>query len=157
MAENADVFCHALARRLVKARIEKSARVQKIGTITNEFAMQIINESIDQASAVREDAPELKAVAQSRESTDTAQDQTFESPLEWTSDARTRLNLVPAGFMRNITQSRVEQRAQEADLETINLEFAAQVIEDGRSLDNKVLGSYYQQDEQASEVGAEAK
>ncbi len=144
-------------RRNVKARIEKSARTQKIDTITNEFAMLIVNESIDDASAIREDAPELRAVSQSRGNADTAQGEAFESRFEWTTDARERLNLVPAGFMRNITQSRVEQRAQEADLETINLDFAAQVIEDGRSLANEVLGSYYQQDEQASEVGAQAK
>ena len=140
------------AGRNVKARIEKSARVQKIGTITNDFAMQIINESMNQASAVREDAPELRAVAQSRESADTSQEEAFESPLEWTPDARARLDLVPAGFMRNITQSRVEQRAQEADLTTINLDFAAQVIEEGRSLDNEVLGTYYQQDQKKNDT-----
>ena len=61
-------------------------------------------------------------------------------------EARERLNLVPSGFMRNITLSRVEQRAREANLTTINLEFAAQVIEKGRSLDNEVLGTYYQQE-----------
>ncbi|MDE0184652.1 MAG: universal stress protein [Candidatus Poribacteria bacterium] len=144
-------------RRNVKARIEKSARTQKIDTITNEFAMRIVNESMDDASAIREDAPELRAVSQARGTADPAQGEAFESPFEWTTDARERLNLVPAGFMRNITKSRVEQRAQEAALETINLEFAAQVIEDGRSLANEVLGSYYQQDEHAGEVGAQAK
>ena len=144
-------------RRNVKARIEKSARTQKIDTITNEFAMRIVNESIDDASAIREDAPELRAVSQARGAADAAHGEAFESSLEWTTDARERLNLVPAGFMRNITQSRVEQRAQEADLETINLEFAAQVIEDGRSLANEVLGSYYQQIEHADEAGVEAK
>ena len=111
----------------------------------------------DDASAIREDAPELRAVSQSRGTADTAQREAFESPFEWTTDARERLNLVPAGFMRNITKSRVEQRAQESNLATINLDFAAQVIEDGRSLDNEVLGSYYQQVEQNDEVGAEAK
>ncbi len=112
---------------------------------------------MDDASAIREDAPELRAVSQSREPDNTSQVETFESPFEWTADARERLNLVPTGFMRNITQSRVEQRAQEANLATINLEFAARVIEDGRSLDNEVLGNYYQQVEQADEVGVEAK
>ena len=65
------------------------------------------------------------------------------------------LNLVPAGFMRNITLSRVEQRAREADLTTINLEFAAQVIEEGRSLDNEVLGTYYQQESGTSKTETE--
>ena len=70
-------------RRNVKARIEKSARTQKISTITNDFAMRIVNESMNQASAIREDAPELKAVAQSRESSDTSQGETFESAFVW--------------------------------------------------------------------------
>ena len=139
-------------RRNVKARIEKSARTQKIDTITNEFAMNIINESMNQASAVREDAPELRADAQSRKSSDAAQEAAFESPFEWTADARQRLDLVPAGFMRNITKSRIEQRAQESSLEIVDLEFAARVIEDGRALDNEVLGTYYQQGKQASDT-----
>ena len=131
-------------RRNVKARIEKSARVKKIDTITNEFALEIINESIGEASALREDAPELKAAAQSRQSSGISQE-AFESPFEWTGDACKRLNLVPAGFMRNITQSRIEQRAQEVGITEIDLELTARVIEDGRSLDNEVLGTYYQQ------------
>ena len=49
-------------RRNVKARIEKSARSKKIGTITNAFATEIINDSMGEAAAVREDAPELRAV-----------------------------------------------------------------------------------------------
>ena len=78
-------------RRNVKARIEKSARTRKIGTITNDFAMRIVNESMDQASSVREDAPELKEAAQSRKSSDPTQGEAFESEFEWTPDARERL------------------------------------------------------------------
>ena len=137
-------------RRNVKARIEKSARTKKIDTITNEFAMKIVSENMDEAAAVREDAPELKALAQSRESASNSSPQ-LESPFEWTEDALQRLNQVPAGFMRNITQSRIEQRAQEASVEGIDLELTARVIEDGRSLSNEVLGDYYQQDGQARE------
>lgn len=134
-------------RRNVKARIEKSARTQKIDTITNEFALNIIEANMDEAASVREDAPELKAIAQSRQATDTPQSERIESSFTWTAEAIERLNQVPDGFMRNITQSRIEQRAQETNLETIDLEFTARVIEDGRSLANEVLGSYYQQDE----------
>ncbi len=132
-------------RRNVKARIEKSARSQKIGTITNEFATQIIDDSMGEAAAVREDAPELRAMQVQTESQDTERTENIESILEWTEDAVERLNLVPAGFMRNITQTRIEQRAQEAGISEISLDFAARVIEDGRSLANEVLGEYYQQ------------
>lgn len=134
-------------RRNVKARIEKSARSQKIGTITNAFATEIINDSMGEAAAVREDAPELRAVqAQTTDSQNAAEvGQSFESPVQWTQEAIERLNLVPAGFMRNITQTRIEQRAQEHNVTEVTLDFAARVIEDGRSLANEVLGQYYQQ------------
>ena len=136
-------------RRNVKARIEKSARSQKIGTITNAFATQIIEESMGEAAAVREDAPELRAVqTQTTDSENTEVLQGFESPVQWTAEAVERLNLVPAGFMRNITQTRIEQRAQENNIEQVTLDFAARVIEDGRSLANEVLGQYYQQPNQ---------
>ena len=135
-------------RRNVKARIEKSARSQKISTITNAFATEIINDSMGEAAAVREDAPELREV-QAQTGSQTAEViQGFESPVEWTKEAIERLNLVPAGFMRNITQTRIEQRAQENNVTQVTLDFAARVIEDGRSLANEVLGEYYQQPNQ---------
>ena len=136
-------------RRNVKARIEKSARSQKIGTITNAFATRIINDSMGEAAAVREDAPELRAMqTQASDSENISVTQGFESPVQWTEEAIERLNLVPAGFMRNITQTRIEQRAQENNIEQVTLDFAARVIEDGRSLANEVLGQYYQQPNQ---------
>ncbi len=134
-------------RRNVKARIEKSARSQKIGTITNDFVTEIINESMGEAAAVREDASELRAVRTRATNAESSAEvrQGFESPLQWTQEAIDRLNLVPAGFMRNITQARIEQRAQENNFTEVTLDFAARVIEDGRSLANEVLGQYYQQ------------
>ncbi len=131
-------------RRNVKARIEKSARSQKIGTITNTFATQIIDENMGEAAAVREDAPELRAVATTAQAQSKFHVDNFESPVHWTEDAMERLNLVPAGFMRNITKTRIEQRANETGIEQVTLDFAARVIEDGRSLANEVLGQYYQ-------------
>ncbi|MCE2415412.1 universal stress protein [Candidatus Poribacteria bacterium] len=135
-------------RRNVKARIEKSARSQKIATITNAFATEIIEDSMGEAAAVREDAPELRAVQAQTDAGNTEVVQDFESPVQWTEEAIERLNLVPAGFMRNITQTRIEQRAQENDVPQVTLDFAARVIEDGRSLANEVLGEYYQQPNQ---------
>ena len=135
-------------RRNVKARIEKSARSQKIATITNAFATEIIDDSMGEAAAVREDAPELRAVQAQTDAQNVDVVQGFESPVQWTEEAIERLNLVPAGFMRNITQTRIEQRAQENDVTQVTLDFAARVIEDGRSLANEVLGQYYQQSDQ---------
>ena len=135
-------------RRNVKARIEKSARSQKIATITNAFATQIIDDSMGEAAAVREDAPELRAVQAQTDARNAEIVQNFESPVQWTEEAIERLNLVPAGFMRNITQTRIEQRARENNVTQVTLDFAARVIEDGRSLANEVLGQYYQQPNQ---------
>ena len=135
-------------RRNVKARIEKSARSQKIATITNTFATEIIDDSMGEAAAVREDAPELRAVQAQSDAQSAEVVQGFESPVQWTEEAIERLNLVPAGFMRNITQTRIEQRAQENNVTEVTLDFAARVIEDGRSLANEVLGQYYQQPDQ---------
>ena len=94
-------------RRNVKARIEKSARSQKIGTITNAFATQIIDDSMGEAAAVREDAPELRAMQAQAETQNAEGTVSIESTLQWTEDAVERLNLVPDGFMRNITQTSV--------------------------------------------------
>ena len=135
-------------RRNVKARIEKSARSQKIATITNTFATEIIDDSMGEAAAVREDAPELRAVQAQTDARNAEVVQNFESRVQWTEEAIERLNLVPSGFMRNITQTRIEQRAQENDVPEVTLDFAARVIEDGRSLANEVLGQYYQQSDQ---------
>ncbi len=135
-------------RRNVKARIEKSARSQKIATITNTFATEIIDDSMGEAAAVREDAPELRAVQAQTDARNAEVVQGFESPVQWTEEAIERLNLVPAGFMRNITQTRIEQRAQENNVPQVTLDFAARVIEDGRSLANEVLGQYYQEPDQ---------
>ncbi len=135
-------------RRNVKARIEKSARSQKISTITNAFATEIIDDSMGEAAAVREDAPELREVQAQTGSQNAEVVQDFESSVKWTEEAVERLNLVPAGFMRNITQTRIEQRAQENNVTQVTLDFAARVIEDGRSLANEVLGEYYQQPNQ---------
>ena len=135
-------------RRNVKARIEKSARSQKIATITNTFATEIIDDSMGEAAAVREDAPELRAVQAQTDARNAEVVQNFESQVQWTEEAIERLNLVPSGFMRNITQTRIEQRAQENDVPEVTLDFAARVIEDGRSLANEVLGQYYQQSDQ---------
>ena len=108
------------------------------------FATQIIDDSMGEAAAVREDAPELRAMQAQAETQNAEGTVSIESTLQWTEDAVERLNLVPDGFMRNITQTRIEQRAQEAGVAQVTLDFAARVIEDGRSLANEVLGEYYQ-------------
>ena len=49
----------AYMRRRAKARIEKTARVRKLSTITRDFVLPIVNESIVEAEAIGA-APEPK-------------------------------------------------------------------------------------------------
>ena len=107
--------------------------------------LTLLTKAWGKPAAVREDAPELRAMQTQTESQNTQESNNFASTLQWTQKAIDRLNLVPEGFMRNITQTRIEQRANEAEITEITLDFAARVIEDGRSLANEVLGEYYQQ------------
>jgi nucleotide-binding universal stress UspA family protein/Zn finger protein HypA/HybF involved in hydrogenase expression len=108
---------NAYQRRRVKARVEKRARMTKIDTITLEFARQVIEEetgapleiaaSALSASAGQAAAPEAKLVARDDKKNPLI------STFEWTNEAAQRILRVPAGFMRNKTQERVEGLARE--------------------------------------------
>jgi nucleotide-binding universal stress UspA family protein len=118
---------NAYQRRRVKARVEKSARMKRLDTITLDFARQVIEEetgapleigrsasapeSSQSASAFAKasagPAPDAKLVARD------AHKNPLISTFDWTNDAVQRIFRVPAGFMRNKTQERVEELARE--------------------------------------------
>ena len=50
----------------------------------------------------------------------------------WATDAAARILRVPAGFMRNRTQQRIEQLASERSIATIDLALVEEGIEHGR-------------------------
>jgi nucleotide-binding universal stress UspA family protein len=121
---------NAYQRRRVKARVEKSARMKKLDAITLEFARQVIEEETGapldiQPGGFARPAPAGRAFgapgtgAPSAEGTESrliARDDKKNpliSTFEWTDDAAQRILRVPAGFMRNKTQERIEQLARE--------------------------------------------
>lgn len=121
-------------RRRAKARMEKLARVQGQGTVTLAVAQQIISEAA---------APLTPAPA----ALDTTPSETAAAPdagLTWTPQAEARLARVPAGFMREMTRSRVENLAQEKGQALVTLEITEEAIGMARQLMQESIGAYMQ-------------
>jgi hypothetical protein len=145
----------AYMRRRAKARIEKSARVRKLSTITRDFVQPIVHESIVEGEAIGA-APEPKkngakiaggrsaeavtAAAPPLPTTETIQLGTF----TWTQDAVNRLNRVPEGFMRDMTREKIEDYARHHDVPLVTLDVAEKGIEVGRQLMAEMIAGYSQ-------------
>jgi hypothetical protein len=147
-------------RRRAKARIEKSARVRKLSTITRDFVQPIVNESVVEGAAIgaspepgthgarnaggRPEEPETAAVAPLA-TTETIQLGTF----TWTKDALHRLNRVPEGFMRDMTREKIEDYARHHNVPLVTLEVAEKGIEVGRQLMAEMIAGYSQTNREA--------
>jgi nucleotide-binding universal stress UspA family protein len=64
------------------------------------------------------------------------------STFDWTSDATQRVFRVPAGFMRNKTQERIEEIARERDAATIDLALVEEGIELGKKMMAEMIATY---------------
>ncbi len=121
---------NAYQRRRVKARVEKRARMKKLDAITLEFARQVIEEEtgapleIQAPSASGRSASARPGEAGAEETASAAagdarliarddKKNPLISAFDWTNDAAQRILRVPAGFMRNKTQERIEELARE--------------------------------------------
>jgi nucleotide-binding universal stress UspA family protein len=98
-------------RRRAQARVEKNARIQSIDTISASFLDQVLNEKI-----VKEEASANTAL------NDYMGEAPDESRFTWTDKATQRLELVPAGFMRDNTKKRVPEYAASINETNITLE-----------------------------------
>lgn len=147
-------------RRRAKARIEKSAHGQKLATITFDLAAKFIEEEtgvlyeaapdVDLAEPDADDAPvnggatndpdghaedaELNLIARD------ANRNPLLSRYEWTDDAAARVLRVPAGFMRDRTQARVEELAAARGARTIDLELVEAGIAQGIEMMATMIG-----------------
>lgn len=61
--------------------------------------------------------------------------------IKWAEEARKRLERVPQGFMRNMTQSMIEKFAKEKGVNHITLEVAEEVIGDARKSMGGMMGA----------------
>ena len=64
------------------------------------------------------------------------------STFEWTADATQRIMRVPAGFMRNKTQERIEELARERAATTIDLALVEDGIEIGKKMMAEMISTY---------------
>jgi hypothetical protein len=141
----------------VKARVEKSARMKRLDAITLDFARQVIEEetgtpldipstSAPGASAsARASADESAGTNPSSEAKLVARDDKKNpliSTFDWTSDAVQRIFRVPAGFMRNKTQERIEELARERATASIDLALVEDGIEFGKKMMAEMIATY---------------
>jgi nucleotide-binding universal stress UspA family protein/Zn finger protein HypA/HybF involved in hydrogenase expression len=131
---------NAYQRRRVKARVEKRARMMKSDTITLDFARQVIEEETGTPLDIKSSAPptatEAKLVARDDKKNPLI------STFAWAEDATQRILRVPAGFMRNKTQERVEALARERSATTIDLGLVEEAIEIGKKIMAEVIAAY---------------
>ncbi len=64
------------------------------------------------------------------------------STFDWTEDAAKRILRVPAGFMRNKTQERIEELARERDVKGIDLALVEEGIEMGKQMMAEMIATY---------------
>jgi nucleotide-binding universal stress UspA family protein len=136
----------AYQRRRTKARVEKTARVRRLETITLDHVQDIIREELgnlpinverEQAVAA-EPVPQPQTEALPLVGTDEAGNE-LRSALSWEQDALTRMLNVPAGFMRERTQGRVEEVARESGADLVTLAMVEKGLERGRQMMNELL------------------
>jgi len=128
----------AYLRRRTRARIEKSARLRRLKTVTLEFAQKLIEEETGLPFAVspatRADGAEPVAEPEPGGRRLIARDEKRNplfSAFDWTEDATARILRVPAGFMRERTQARIEELAQQQGSQQVDLERVEAGIELG--------------------------
>jgi nucleotide-binding universal stress UspA family protein len=141
----------AYMRRRAKARIEKSARVRKLSLITRDFVLPIVRETLLEAEAIGA-APAAVGASMAHAQT-AATDAPMAAPVNavptvqlgdfaWTESAIARLHRVPEGFMRDITQQKIEAYARQQSQTTVTLEVAEAGIEIGRQLMAEMIAGY---------------
>ncbi len=149
---------NAYQRRRVKARVEKRARMMKLDAITLDFARQVIEEETGTPLDIQ--APSATglglAMADGQTAAASNENRSTEARLvarddkknplistfAWTDDAAQRILRVPAGFMRNKTQERIEDLAKERAATTIDLALVEDGIEIGKKMMAEMIATY---------------
>jgi nucleotide-binding universal stress UspA family protein len=125
----------AYQRRRAKARVEKSARVKRLPTVTLDFARRVIEEETGTPLALADATPAAPPGDDPAEPRLVARDgerNPLVSPLDWAPEAVERLFRVPVGFMRARTQARVEALAAERGTGRVDTALVEQALDQGR-------------------------
>jgi nucleotide-binding universal stress UspA family protein len=127
-------------RRRVKAVIEKMARMQRLGVITQEFATARVAEAWAPVTAVVGDRPGI-ATAGATGWVATPRDRQQPGPA-WTDEATVRLDRVPAGFMRTMARTKVDEYARRIGAERVTLDVCEGGLADARDLMGQMMRAY---------------
>jgi nucleotide-binding universal stress UspA family protein len=138
---------NAYQRRRVKARVEKRARMMKLDAITLDFARQVIEEETGTPLDIQGRAAEMpdSTAAVAGEARLVARDDKKNpliSTFDWSTEAAQRILRVPAGFMRNKTQERIEELARERAAVAIDLALVEDGIEIGKKMMAEMIATY---------------
>jgi nucleotide-binding universal stress UspA family protein len=137
---------NAYQRRRVKARVEKRARMMKLDAITLDFARQVIEEETGAPLDIKSPSVEKTvvdiAVGEAKLVARDDKKNPLISSFDWTDEAAQRVLRVPAGFMRNKTQERIEELARERAATTIDLGLVEEGIEIGKKMMAEMIATY---------------
>ena len=153
------VLTDAYQRRRAKARIEKAARRARMEVVTLELAQRFIeeeggvlyetaarHEERAEGTPAAEPAPSAPEAAGEAEDVKVLARDKSGTPLlsrwNWTEAAIERVLRVPKGFMRDRTQTRIEELAAERGAATIELEHVEAGIEIGLKLMKEMISTY---------------
>ncbi|HXN05947.1 MAG TPA: universal stress protein, partial [Nitrospiria bacterium] len=114
-------------RRRAKAIIEKSARKRGIRTITTDFAAEVITQYAEEKDNWKDEI-----MANNKSAVDAAR--ASEPAFTWDAEAITRLERVPAGYMRDSTKMTVEEHAGTLGIRMITLDVANAGIEKAKQV-----------------------
>jgi hypothetical protein len=148
----------AYKRRRAKARIEKTARLRKLPTVTLELAQQVVEEETgvplaegavkgagDGLATSLDEAPEPEGESSRASSSERhlvardAKNVPLLSTFGWSGEAIERILRVPSGFMRDRTQARIEALAVERDQRAIGLGLVEEGIAVGRQMMEEMI------------------
>ena len=148
---------HAYQRRRVMARVEKRARMMKLDGITLEFARQVIEDDTGTPLEIGVSSPDTRRASLADASTEAGEAGASSEPrlvarderknplistFDWTGDAAQRILRVPAGFMRNKTQERIEELARDRGATAIDLALVEEGIEIGKKMMAEMITTY---------------
>lgn len=150
--------------RRCKARIEKKARMMRTSPITLEFAKSVIAEETGASILPEEEETREKQSTMPAAPSNGAPEKTGERPVvatdakgsalrslfPWSEKAVARILRVPAGFMRDQTQQRIEELAKERALQAIDLDLVEDGIEIGRQMMAEMIGQHRDSDSKSA-------
>jgi len=160
-------------RRRAKARIEKAAHGQQMETITLDLAKRFIEEEtgvLYDAATIPDEPDEADEALDAQDGAPATDDggddeglrliarDAANNPLlsrfDWTENAAQRVLRVPAGFMRDRTQRRIEELAAEKGATAIDLALVEEGIEHGRRMMAEMIGQQEAAKKQAARPAA---